>query len=79
MRPASRPASTASSSRSTSDPREAKSDAQNALRLDLLEPLLDRLVRIDDVCRARARFYEELRLSASDGPAADKKSDATAR
>jgi 2-dehydro-3-deoxyphosphooctonate aldolase (KDO 8-P synthase) len=61
------------------NPREAKSDAQNALRLDLLEPLLDMLARIDDVCRARARFYEELRLSASAGPAADKKSDATAR
>jgi 2-dehydro-3-deoxyphosphooctonate aldolase (KDO 8-P synthase) len=27
-------------------PEQAKSDAQNALRLDLLEPLLDRLVRI---------------------------------
>ena len=27
-------------------PSEAKSDAQNALKLDLLEPLLDRLVRI---------------------------------
>jgi 2-dehydro-3-deoxyphosphooctonate aldolase (KDO 8-P synthase) len=28
------------------DPRVAKSDAQNALRLDLLEPLLGRLVRL---------------------------------
>jgi len=46
------------------NPREAKSDAQNALRLDLLEPLLEMLVRIDDVCRARARFYEELRLKS---------------
>ena len=45
-RRASRPASTASSWRSTSDPKPAKSDAQNALRLDLLEPLLARLVRI---------------------------------
>jgi 2-dehydro-3-deoxyphosphooctonate aldolase (KDO 8-P synthase) len=39
-------------------PETAKSDAQNALRLDLLEPLLDRLVRIhalvhDDIGAAR--------------------------
>ncbi len=32
-------------------PSEAKSDAQNALRLDLLEPLLDRLVRIHAIAR----------------------------
>jgi 2-dehydro-3-deoxyphosphooctonate aldolase (KDO 8-P synthase) len=32
-------------------PAAAKSDAQNALRLDLLEPLLERLVRIHDIAR----------------------------
>jgi 2-dehydro-3-deoxyphosphooctonate aldolase (KDO 8-P synthase) len=32
-------------------PERAKSDAQNALRLDLLEPLLARLVRIHDIAR----------------------------
>jgi len=37
------------------EPSRAKSDAQNALRLDLLPALLDRLVRIHDVARtARA-------------------------
>jgi 2-dehydro-3-deoxyphosphooctonate aldolase (KDO 8-P synthase) len=34
-------------------PAQAKSDAQNALRLDLLEPLLQRLVRIHDICAVR--------------------------
>jgi 2-dehydro-3-deoxyphosphooctonate aldolase (KDO 8-P synthase) len=43
------------------DPPQAKSDAQNALRLDLLLPLLDMLARVHDVCRARAVHYEELR------------------
>jgi 2-dehydro-3-deoxyphosphooctonate aldolase (KDO 8-P synthase) len=33
------------------DPSRAKSDAQNALRLDLLEPLLARLMAIDDVVK----------------------------
>jgi len=33
------------------EPSRAKSDAQNALRLDRLEPLLDRLVRIDAIAR----------------------------
>ena len=33
------------------EPARAKSDAQNALRLDLLEPLLRRLVKIHDVAR----------------------------
>jgi 2-dehydro-3-deoxyphosphooctonate aldolase (KDO 8-P synthase) len=33
------------------EPRRAKSDAQNALRLDALEPLLRRLVRIDAITR----------------------------
>ena len=32
-------------------PEQARSDAQNALRLDLLEPLLTRLVRIHDIAR----------------------------
>ncbi len=32
-------------------PEEAKSDAQNALRLDMLESLLSRLVRIHDIAR----------------------------
>jgi 2-dehydro-3-deoxyphosphooctonate aldolase (KDO 8-P synthase) len=34
-------------------PSEAKSDAQNALKLDLLAPLLDRLVRIHEIGRVR--------------------------
>lgn len=33
------------------DPERAKSDAQNALRLDRLEPLLGRLVRIHEIAR----------------------------
>jgi len=33
------------------EPARAKSDAQNALRLDLLEPLLRKLVRIDAISR----------------------------
>ena len=33
------------------EPARAKSDAQNALRLDRLEPLLDRLLRIDAAAR----------------------------
>jgi 2-dehydro-3-deoxyphosphooctonate aldolase (KDO 8-P synthase) len=32
------------------EPARAKSDAQNALRLDLLEPLLERLVAIHSIC-----------------------------
>ncbi|MFB3854487.1 MAG: 3-deoxy-8-phosphooctulonate synthase [Vicinamibacterales bacterium] len=39
------------------DPQRARSDAQNALRLDRLEPLLDRLVRIDAIAR-EARLAE---------------------
>jgi 2-dehydro-3-deoxyphosphooctonate aldolase (KDO 8-P synthase) len=35
------------------NPPKAKSDAQNALRLDLLEPLLARLVKIHDLCRVQ--------------------------
>jgi 2-dehydro-3-deoxyphosphooctonate aldolase (KDO 8-P synthase) len=33
------------------DPTHAKSDAQNALRLDLLEPLLRRLLAIDAIVK----------------------------
>ena len=36
------------------EPARAKSDAQNALRLDLLEPLLHRLVKIHDIARGAA-------------------------
>jgi 2-dehydro-3-deoxyphosphooctonate aldolase (KDO 8-P synthase) len=36
------------------DPARAKSDAQNALRLDLLEPLLERLMAIDRVVKRQA-------------------------
>lgn len=36
------------------EPARAKSDAQNALRLDLLEPLLRRLTRIHDIVRGAA-------------------------
>jgi 2-dehydro-3-deoxyphosphooctonate aldolase (KDO 8-P synthase) len=34
------------------EPARAQSDAQNALRLDLLRPLLERLVKIDAIARA---------------------------
>ena len=37
------------------EPARAKSDAQNALRLDLLEPLLRRLTAIDAIAKARGR------------------------
>ena len=36
------------------DPAKAKSDAQNALKLDLLEPLLRRLAAIDAVVKQPA-------------------------
>jgi 2-dehydro-3-deoxyphosphooctonate aldolase (KDO 8-P synthase) len=40
------------------EPARAKSDAQNALRLDLLEPLLQRLVAIDAIAKqAEARLH----------------------
>ena len=40
------------------EPSRAKSDAQNALRLDLLEPLLERLTAIDAIAkRAEARVH----------------------
>ena len=40
------------------DPSRARSDAQNALRFDLLEPLLDRLTAIDGIVKkAEARIH----------------------
>lgn len=45
------------------EPSRAKSDAQNALRLDLLEPLLRRLVAIDRAARAGS-----VRLSTDRSP-----------
>ena len=36
------------------DPTRAKSDAQNALRLDLLEPLLRKLVQINEIVKPHA-------------------------
>jgi 2-dehydro-3-deoxyphosphooctonate aldolase (KDO 8-P synthase) len=35
-------------------PEQARSDAQNALRLDLLEPLLERLVRLHAIAHEAA-------------------------
>ena len=35
-------------------PEQARSDAQNALRLDLLEPLLQRLVKIHEIAHGAA-------------------------
>jgi 2-dehydro-3-deoxyphosphooctonate aldolase (KDO 8-P synthase) len=43
------------------NPATAKSDAQNALRLDLLEPLLARLVRIHDIVREPRPVAEPVR------------------
>jgi len=37
------------------EPSRAKSDAQNALRLDLLEPLLRRLLAIDAIVKGSAQ------------------------
>jgi 2-dehydro-3-deoxyphosphooctonate aldolase (KDO 8-P synthase) len=36
------------------EPSRARSDAQNALRLDRLDPLLERLLRIDAIVRETA-------------------------
>jgi 2-dehydro-3-deoxyphosphooctonate aldolase (KDO 8-P synthase) len=41
-------------------PETAKSDAQNALRLDRLEPLLERLVRIHAIARESGRAHDAL-------------------
>jgi 2-dehydro-3-deoxyphosphooctonate aldolase (KDO 8-P synthase) len=46
------------------DPSQARSDAQNALRLDLVEPLLRRLVAIDDIVK-RAERQTRAALAAS--------------
>ena len=40
-------------------PDQAKSDAQNALRLDLLEPLLGRLLRIHAIAQESAQSFAE--------------------
>lgn len=48
------------------DPARAKSDAQNALRLDLLEPLLRRLLAIDSIVK-RAEAHKP--VSSSTAPA----------
>lgn len=44
------------------DPARARSDAQNALRMDLLAPLLDRLVRIHEISRAEPVLSERKRV-----------------
>ena len=44
------------------DPARARSDAQNALRMDLLAPLLDRLVRIHEISRAEPVPSERKRV-----------------
>jgi 2-dehydro-3-deoxyphosphooctonate aldolase (KDO 8-P synthase) len=46
-------------------PERAKSDAQNALRLDLLEPLLQRLLRIHRIPRAGAAARQAEASAAS--------------
>jgi 2-dehydro-3-deoxyphosphooctonate aldolase (KDO 8-P synthase) len=40
-------------------PEQAKSDAQNALRLDLLEPLLGRLLRLHAIAQESSRPLAE--------------------
>jgi 2-dehydro-3-deoxyphosphooctonate aldolase (KDO 8-P synthase) len=47
------------------DPAHAKSDAQNALRLDLLEPLLRKLTAIDALIKAPAGDGASSRLASS--------------
>jgi 2-dehydro-3-deoxyphosphooctonate aldolase (KDO 8-P synthase) len=37
------------------EPSQARSDAANALRLDLLEPLIEKLKRVHDVARVPSR------------------------
>ena len=50
------------------EPTKARSDAQNALRLDLLEPLLTRLVRLHAIERGRADGIEvRLKLDTTSG------------
>jgi 2-dehydro-3-deoxyphosphooctonate aldolase (KDO 8-P synthase) len=50
------------------DPARARSDAQNALRLDLLQPLLERLIALDAVVKRRAPT-SRLRPSGAEGVA----------
>jgi 2-dehydro-3-deoxyphosphooctonate aldolase (KDO 8-P synthase) len=45
------------------EPSRAKSDAQNALRLDKLAPLLERLVKLDAIVRAQAAATPAMPLS----------------
>jgi 2-dehydro-3-deoxyphosphooctonate aldolase (KDO 8-P synthase) len=49
------------------DPSRAKSDAQNALRLDLLEPLLQRLTAIDAIVKGPAKAGHYDREAATRG------------
>jgi 2-dehydro-3-deoxyphosphooctonate aldolase (KDO 8-P synthase) len=51
------------------DPSRAKSDGQNALRLDLLSPLLEKLVRLDAIARQPLLSGEE-RATAAPTPTA---------
>jgi 2-dehydro-3-deoxyphosphooctonate aldolase (KDO 8-P synthase) len=44
------------------DPQRAKSDAQNALRLDRLEPLLERLTDIDRIAKRYEMKHGEMRV-----------------
>jgi 2-dehydro-3-deoxyphosphooctonate aldolase (KDO 8-P synthase) len=46
------------------DPARAMSDAQNALRLDLVEPLLDRLIAIDAIVKRRMPSAPPAQLGA---------------
>ena len=49
------------------DPARARSDAQNALRLDLLEPLLRRLVAIDAITKAAEDAASRAGVSSAHG------------
>jgi 2-dehydro-3-deoxyphosphooctonate aldolase (KDO 8-P synthase) len=49
-------------------PEVAKSDAQNALKLEYLEPLLERLVRIHDIARGSRPAGRELAASNANNP-----------
>jgi 2-dehydro-3-deoxyphosphooctonate aldolase (KDO 8-P synthase) len=49
------------------EPARAKSDAQNALQLDLLEPLLRRLMSIDAITKAAERTGSAARVASAHG------------
>ena len=49
------------------EPSRAKSDAQNALQLDLLEPLLRRLMAIDAITKAAERTGSAARVASAHG------------